>query len=160
MPPGRLGRKLVRRVAPRHHMAEEDRIFELFAESCLEQLRGIEAAILDLETAGPGVLGAKVAAVFRAAHTIKGDAGAVGAAPLAELAHATESVLDAVRQGHLPVSPKLISELLAVFDVIKFMVEDPVAARSRDVAPETARRAALLAQEQAPPPARPETPTA
>ena len=44
----------------------------------------IEAAILDLESAGPGVLAAKVASVFRAAHTIKGDAGAVGAAPLAE----------------------------------------------------------------------------
>ena len=141
-------------------MVEDDKIFEMFAESCLEQLRGIETAILDLESAGPEALGPKVAAVFRAAHTIKGDAGAVGAAPLAELAHATESVLDAVRQGHLAVSPKLISELLAVFDGIKVMVQDPVAARSRDVAPETARMAALLAQEQAPPAPRPETATA
>jgi two-component system chemotaxis sensor kinase CheA len=140
-------------------MVEDDKIFEMFAESCLEQLRGIETAILDLESAGPDALGPKVAAVFRAAHTIKGDAGAVGAAPLAELAHATESVLDAVRQGRLPVGPRLISELLAVFDVIKSMVEDPVAARSRDVAPETARMAALLAREQPQPAASP-APTA
>ncbi len=127
-------------------MAEEDKIFELFAESCLEQLRGIEAAILDLETAGPGVLGAKVAAVFRAAHTIKGDAGAVGAVPLADLCHAVESVLDTVRQGGRPVEPGLIGELLAVFDVIRSMAENPKAASNRDVAPEMARLAALLAR--------------
>ncbi|MGE4537066.1 MAG: chemotaxis protein CheA [Desulfovibrio sp.] len=131
-------------------MVEDDKIFELFAESCLEQLRGIEAAILDLETAGPDALAPKVAAVFRAAHTIKGDAGAVGAAPLAELAHAVESVLDAVREGRLPITPGLVGELLTVFDVIKTMVEDPVAARGRDVAPEIARMAALLKREQAP----------
>ncbi|WP_428564488.1 MAG: chemotaxis protein CheA [Solidesulfovibrio sp. DCME] len=125
-------------------MAEEDKIFELFAESCLEQLRGIEAAILDLETAGPGVLDANVAAVFRAAHTIKGDAGAVGAAPLAELCHAVESVLDTVRQGGRPVGPRLIGELLAVFDVIRAMAENPKAAKQRDIAPEMARMAALL----------------
>lgn len=125
-------------------MVEDDKIFELFAESCLEQLRGIEAAVLDLESAGPGVLGPKVAAVFRAAHTIKGDAGAVGAKPLADLCHAVESVIDPVRDGQLPVTPTLIGELLAVFDVIKTMAEDPVVARSRDVGPEKARLAQLL----------------
>lgn len=134
-------------------MVEEDKIFELFAESCLEQLRGIEAAILDLESAGPGVLGPKVAAVFRAAHTIKGDAGAVGALPLAELSHAVESVLDPVRAGRLPVTPQLIGELLAVFDVIKSMAEDPHAAKSRDVGPDMARLATLLGPtEPSPPP--------
>ncbi|WP_300161535.1 chemotaxis protein CheA [Solidesulfovibrio sp.] len=132
-------------------MAEDDKIFELFAESCLEQLRGIEAAILDLESAGPGVLEAKVAAVFRAAHTIKGDAGAVGAAPLAALCHAVESVLDAVRQGRLPIERGLVGELLAVFDVIRAMVEDAAKARHGDIARETARMAALL---QATPPTR------
>jgi two-component system chemotaxis sensor kinase CheA len=125
-------------------MAEDDKIFELFAESCLEQLRGIEAAILDLESAGSGVLEAKVAAVFRAAHTIKGDAGAVGAAPLAALCHAVESVLDAVRQGRRRVEPGLVGELLAVFDVIRAMVEDADKAKTRDISVETARMAALL----------------
>ncbi len=31
-------------------MADDDTLYELFTESCQEQLRGIEAAILDLET--------------------------------------------------------------------------------------------------------------
>ncbi|MEA5089860.1 chemotaxis protein CheA [Solidesulfovibrio sp.] len=134
-------------------MAEDDKIFELFAESCLEQLRGIEAAILDLESAGPGVLEAKVAAVFRAAHTIKGDAGAVGAAPLAALCHAAESVLDAVRQGRRRIEPGLVGELLAVFDVIRAMVEDADKARTRDISVETARMVALLEPSDAIPPA-------
>jgi len=134
-------------------MVEDDKIFELFAESCLEQLRGIEAAILDLESAGPGVLTAKVASVFRAAHTIKGDAGAVGAAPLAELCHAVESVLDAVRQGRRHIGPGLIGELLAVFDVIRAMVEDADKARNRDISVETARMAALLEHPGEPRPA-------
>jgi two-component system chemotaxis sensor kinase CheA len=134
-------------------MAEDDKIFELFAESCLEQLRGIEAAILDLETAGPGVLEAKLASVFRAAHTIKGDAGAVGAAPLADLCHAVESVLDVVRTGGRPVDSALIGELLAVFDVIRVMVEDAQAAKTRDVGPEKAHLRALLEEAPPPPPA-------
>ena len=125
-------------------MVEDDKIFELFAESCLEQLRGIEAAILDLEAAGRDALGPKLAAIFRAAHTIKGDAGAVGAPALAELCHAVESVLDPVREGALPVTPALVGELLAVFDVIKTMVENPAAARSRDIVPDLARLTALL----------------
>ena len=37
-------------------MAEDEKLFELFTESCLEQLRGIEAAVLDLETAGAKVI--------------------------------------------------------------------------------------------------------
>jgi len=62
-------------------MAEDEKLFELFTESCLEQLRGIEAAVLDLETAGASAFRTKVEAVFRAAHTIKGDAGALGLPP-------------------------------------------------------------------------------
>jgi two-component system, chemotaxis family, sensor kinase CheA len=130
-------------------MAEDDKIFELFAESCLEQLRGIESAILDLESTGPEALGPKIAAVFRAAHTIKGDAGAVGAAPLASLCHAVESVLDPMRGGTIPVTRSLIGELLAVFDVIKTMAENPAAAMSRDVTPDIARMTALFAAEVA-----------
>ena len=54
------------RVAPTG-MAEDQKLYELFTESCLEQLSGIEAAVLDLETAGPGLFRSKVEAVFRAA---------------------------------------------------------------------------------------------
>ncbi|MYL81753.1 chemotaxis protein CheA [Desulfovibrio aerotolerans] len=126
-------------------MADDDTLFELFAESCLDQLRGIESAILDLESARPDELGPKVASIFRAAHTIKGDAGAIGATRLASLAHSVESALDAVRQGRLGVAPAMIGELLGVFDVIKAMAEDVRNDAQRDISPHIARIEALLA---------------
>ena len=125
-------------------MADDDTLFELFAESCLDQLRGIESAILDLESARPDELGPKVASIFRAAHTIKGDAGAIGAAKLAALAHSVESVLDDVRQGRLGVAPAMIGELLGVFDVINAMAEDVRNDAQRDISPHIARVEALL----------------
>jgi two-component system chemotaxis sensor kinase CheA len=124
-------------------MAEDEKLFELFTESCLEQLSGIEAAVLDLETAGPAVFRSKVEAVFRAAHTIKGDAGALALAPLVDLCHAVESVLAAARDGAFSVTPALVGELLAAFDAIKKMVEQPTLANARDVASDLARLAAL-----------------
>ncbi len=126
-------------------MAEDDKIFELFTESCLEQLRGIEAAVLDLEAAAPDSPRPKVEAVFRAAHTIKGDAGAVGAKPLAELCHAVESVLAAVRDQTLPITPDLVGELLAAFDAIKLQAENVRQAGTRDTGADIARLAGLLA---------------
>jgi len=125
-------------------MAEDEKLFELFTESCLEQLRGIEAAVLDLETAGASAFRTKVEAVFRAAHTIKGDAGALGLPPLSTLCHAVESVLAATRDGVLPVTPGLIGELLAAFDAIKDMAVHATTAQTRDIAPALARLTALL----------------
>jgi len=134
-------------------MADDDTLYELFAESCLDQLRGIESAILDLESARPDELGPKIAAIFRAAHTIKGDAGAVGARNLAALAHGVESVLDAVRAGALAVAPAMIGELLAVFDIIKALVEDARNDARRDISPHLARIGAMLAPPDGPGPA-------
>jgi two-component system, chemotaxis family, sensor kinase CheA len=124
-------------------MSEDQKLYELFTESCLEQLSGIEAAVLDLETAGQSTFRSKVEAVFRAAHTIKGDAGALALAPLVELCHAVESVLAAIRDQALPVTPTLVGELLAAFDGIKRMVEQPTVAKAQDVAPDLARLAEL-----------------
>lgn len=125
-------------------MAEDETLYALFAESCLEQLRGIEAAVLDLETAPPDRFRPKVEAVFRAAHTIKGDAGAMGLTPLATLCHAVESVLAPVRDGGLAVSSGLVGELLAAFDRIKDLAEHAATAKDLDVEPDIARLQALI----------------
>lgn len=124
-------------------MTEDAKLFEMFTESCLEQLSGIETAVLDLETAGAGDFRPKVEAVFRAAHTIKGDAGALALTPLVDLCHAVESILAAVRDGDLPVSGALVGELLAAFDCIKRMVEQAATAQSWDVSEQLRRLASL-----------------
>ncbi|OLN27971.1 Signal transduction histidine kinase CheA [Desulfovibrio sp. DV] len=129
-------------------MADDDTLYELFTESCHEQLRGIEAAILDLETARSADLEPKVNAIFRAAHTIKGDAGAIGAANLAALGHAVESVLDLVRQERLSVTPDLIGELLAIFDAMRSMAENARNDADRDISTHQERLASLLAPDR------------
>lgn len=125
-------------------MADDDTLYELFAESCLEQLRGIETAILDLESAPAGELPSRVDAIFRAAHTIKGDAGAIGAANLAALAHGAESVLELMRQGGRPADRQFVGELLGAFDDMRAMAENARNDASRDIDERLARLAALV----------------
>jgi two-component system chemotaxis sensor kinase CheA len=129
-------------------MADDDTLYELFAESCLEQLRGIETAILDLESAPAAELPVRVDGIFRAAHTVKGDAGALGAKNLAALAHAAESILDLMRQGARSVDDRLIGELLGAFDDMRSMAENARNDPSRDI---TDRLARLTALAKAPP---------
>lgn len=125
-------------------MADDDTLYELFAESCLEQLRGIETAVLDLESAPAGELPGRVDAIFRAAHTIKGDAGAIGAANLAALAHGAESVLELMRRGGRPADRQFVGELLGAFDDMRAMADNARSDASRDIAERLARLAALV----------------
>lgn len=134
-------------------MADDDTLYELFAESCLEQLRGIETAILDLESAPAGELPGRVDGIFRAAHTIKGDAGAVGAANLAALAHGAESVLELMRRGGRPADRQFVGELLGAFDDMRAMAEDARNDASRDISERLARLAVMV--QETPPAACP-----
>jgi two-component system chemotaxis sensor kinase CheA len=122
----------------------DEKIIDMFVESCLEQLAGIESAVLDLEKAPPHTARATVEAVFRAAHTIKGDAAAMGAAPLAEVCHAVESLLVQVRDGARVADMAMCGELLRAFDVVRSLVR-----RVREVLADPAAAAASLADEMA-----------
>jgi two-component system chemotaxis sensor kinase CheA len=122
----------------------DDKIFDMFVESCQEQLSGIESAVLDLEKAPPGEARATVESVFRAAHTIKGDAAAMGAAPLADLCHAVEGLLHQVREGARQVDVALGGELLRAFDLVRSLVR-----RVREVLADPDRAAAEISDELA-----------
>ncbi len=101
-------------------MALDDQVLEIFVLSCLEQLKDIESALLALEEAGNGPgSNEKIAAVFRAAHSIKGDAHSMGLAHISRLAHGIENILQAVKDGRLPISGKLVTVLLQGFDRLK-----------------------------------------
>lgn len=64
--------------------------------------------------------------IFRSAHTIKGGAGLIGHQRMTALAHAMESVLDALRARSLAVSPPLIDALLAALDALRVLNEEVV----------------------------------
>ncbi|MFS8664162.1 MAG: chemotaxis protein CheA [Limnochordales bacterium] len=89
---------------------------ELFINESTEMVDTIEELLVDLETGGDPEA---VAAIFRAAHTLKGGAATAGMTRMAELTHALESLLDMVRSGERAVDADIIDALLEAIDVLR-----------------------------------------
>ncbi|ELZ46423.1 CheA signal transduction histidine kinase [Halorubrum californiense DSM 19288] len=62
--------------------------------------------------------------VFRVAHTLKGNAAAMGYEGVSDFGHALEDLLDAVRQGEREVTPELMDLLFEGVDAVESMVEE------------------------------------
>lgn len=129
--------------------------FRLEAE---ERLAAMEEALLAL----PDRLDDEelLRTIFRAVHTLKGDALTVGYTRLGELAHRAEDLLDRIRSGARELVEPAVLPLLRTTDVIREMAlgtgEPPA-----EYAPVLAELEALLACEEAGPAApRPATETA
>jgi two-component system, chemotaxis family, sensor kinase CheA len=125
-----------------------DRFLSMFYEEARELLQALEGGLVELE-AKQGDR-AHLDRTFRAAHTLKGAAGMVGLAGLAEFTHRIEAVLDKVRAGKLGVSPEVITTLLAAKDHLAASVSDQEEGRSTDAPPDLV--AALDALVQGGPP--------
>jgi two-component system chemotaxis sensor kinase CheA len=96
-----------------------DQVMHTFIAESRELLEQMENALLAVAHDGADA----VNAIFRAAHTIKGSAGMFGLDPVVEFTHVAESVLDKVRDGHLPVTDELVALLLACCDHIGALVD-------------------------------------
>ncbi len=70
--------------------------------------------------------------LFRAFHTLKGISGMMGLSAAAELSHAMESTLDALRKQQLAVSTEVVDHLLEGTNAL----EDIIATLTNDEAPE------------------------
>lgn len=97
-----------------------DESLALFVADCGTQLDALESHLLALERepAARELLDA----IFRAAHTIKGNATVVQLGEIEWFAHVTESVLERLRKGELLASGELISVLLACCDHLRFLI--------------------------------------
>jgi len=62
--------------------------------------------------------------VFRVAHTLKGNAAAMGYEDVSDFGHALEDLLDAVRQGEREVTPELMDLLFEGVDTVEAMVSE------------------------------------
>ncbi len=62
--------------------------------------------------------------VFRVAHTLKGNAAAMGYEDVSSFGHALEDLLDAVRRGDLEVTPELMDLLFEGVDTVEAMVAE------------------------------------
>ena len=105
-----------------HQFSDDERaeLLATFRGQAEELLAALEEGLLALERAPQD--DEALHAVFRAAHTIKGDARIVGLEDVALAAHSLEDVLDQLRERTLAPVPGLVSALLAVGDALRGMI--------------------------------------
>ncbi|WP_338416395.1 chemotaxis protein CheA [uncultured Sphaerotilus sp.] len=105
-----------------------------FIDEANAQCDELESLLLQLETTPDdrGLLDA----LFRCAHTIKGSGGMFGQAGIVRFTHHVETLLDRLREGHLALTPRLITLLLQSNDVMRELVR--LARDAQDESPEAA----------------------
>ena len=97
-----------------------DQVLQTFILEARELLEDMEAALLRVTDEDDPK--ESIAAIFRAAHTIKGSAGLFSLDAVVTFTHVVESVLDDVRDGTIALSESLIELMLACGDYIGRMI--------------------------------------
>ncbi|MDP5238880.1 ATP-binding protein [Uliginosibacterium sp. 31-16] len=97
-----------------------DEAIALFVADCSVRLDELESQLLALEREPQGR--SALDAVFRAAHTIKGNATVMQHGEVEWFAHVAESVLARLRDGALQADAGLITVLLACCDHLRFLI--------------------------------------
>ena len=99
-------------------------VLQMFLAESAEGLSTMEQALVALESRPEDE--EALGAIFRVAHTIKGNASSFGFQSLADFAHVLEDVLDQLRKRALPVTAPLVTLLLRSVDALRQMVPDAV----------------------------------
>jgi two-component system chemotaxis sensor kinase CheA len=99
-----------------------DDLTDAFVAESEEAISALNAGLLELE--GDPDDDEAMDSVFRTAHTLKGNAGAMGFSTAANLAHALENLLDGMRQGDVPVTGETMDAAFAGVDEFEAMVEE------------------------------------
>ena len=99
-------------------------LIQIFSAESEENLREMEVAFVQLESTPQDE--ETLQAIFRAAHTIKGNAAGLGYPALAKFAHAVEDVLDGLRTGAIVLTTPLATILLQSVDALRQLVTSAV----------------------------------
>src|SRR5688572_14940784 len=119
-------------------------LMEAFLAESQDGLAGMEQALIAME-ARPADQ-EQLTAIFRAAHTLKGSAYTMGFQATAELAHALEDLLDAVRKRRVAVTAQLVTLALRSVDVLREMLAALAAGQAEHHAQQPSLLAELRAQ--------------
>lgn len=98
-----------------------------FAEQSAEGFTSMEEALLHLER-NP-FDSESLRTIFRVCHTLKGDSQSLGYQALAEVAHALEDLLAAIRSGDMEVDQELVNLLLDALDVSRKLATEAMEGR-------------------------------
>ncbi len=101
----------------------DDEDLKLFCEEADEQIELLDVSLVQLEGEPDPDL---VQTIFRAAHTLKGSSATIGHKKMANLTHAMETVLDAVRQGRKSPNSEMVDALLAGLDALRVLANEVV----------------------------------
>ena len=104
-----------------------------FLTEATELLGDLDSQLIELERSPEQ--GARLNAVFRSFHTIKGSAGFLGATELVRLCHLTENLFDRLRNGRLRLGRSLMDTILAATDEVRRMFSEMSARRQAAPAP-------------------------
>jgi len=99
-----------------------DQYLDAFIRESEEAITELNNSLLDLES-DPEDTGA-MESIFRTAHTLKGNFGAMGFDDAASLAHAIEDLLDEMRDGNMPVTPEVMDLIFSGVDKIEAIVNE------------------------------------
>ncbi len=111
-------------TTPESSGSEFDRkaLLGVFLAEAEERLVQMEEALVALEEhPGDDEL---LQAIFRAAHTLKGNAATLGFGALTEFTHVLEDLLERVRNRSLAVTPPLVTLLLESVDALRQLLAD------------------------------------
>ncbi|MFZ5764767.1 MAG: hybrid sensor histidine kinase/response regulator [Thermodesulfobacteriota bacterium] len=114
-------------------LIEDDETLLAFIEESKEHLDGIEADLLAIEEAGANIDTDLVNKVFRAVHSLKGGAGFLGLDKVKELAHASENLMNLIRNEELVPTPAIVSTLLDAADLLGSMIENAATSNEVDI---------------------------
>jgi len=98
----------------------DDQYLDAFIRESEEEITKLNNSLLALES-DPGDREA-MDQIFRTAHTLKGNFGAMGFEDASNLAHAIEDLLDEMREGEMEVTPDVMDLIFAGVDGIEAIV--------------------------------------
>lgn len=123
---------------------DREAVLASFLIEAKEGLDTMEQSLLELESSASGA--EVMHDIFRVAHTIKGNASALGLRGLAGFAHLMEDLLDALRKENTSPGKEVTSLLLQAVDELRTMV--PTAASGAEgLTPEQQRLAERIAKQ-------------
>jgi len=98
-----------------------DSLIQLFYDEANEMVEGMEQVLLALESGEPDP--ETVNALFRYAHSFKGNSAAMGFTHLSRFTHGLESAMEVLRKEQRPLTPELANLLLQAVDLIRVLLE-------------------------------------
>ena len=93
---------------------------ETFLQESAEHIVQIEDGLLQLKSAGSD--DETLNCIFRAAHSIKGGAGAFGLTNVVRFTHVLENLFDRMREHRVSISAELITLLLSANDALRDLI--------------------------------------